>query len=87
MVEMEASPQEMANPQGMTVFAVENIGFLKIPCHFLLCIKYSRRHSHLWRIGRLSGVRSSGRHREGLCASGLRSPELSARVRQPNSST
>ena len=50
-------------------------------------MKSNRRHSYLCRIGRLSGVRYRGRHRESLCASGLRSPELSAQVRRANSCT
>ena len=49
MAEMEVSPQEeMANPQGMEVFAVErDPGFLKISCLFLLCVECIRRHSYL----------------------------------------
>ena len=80
IAEMEVSPQEeMAKPQGIKVFAVERpIGFLKISCIFLLCVECNRRHSHLCRIGRLFGVRYNGRPRERLCASGLRSPQLSA---------
>ena len=35
MAEMEVTPQEqMANPQGMKVFAVERHDFLKISCVF-----------------------------------------------------
>ena len=44
----------------------------------------NRRHSYLRRIGRLSGVRYSGRHRERLSASGFRSPKLGGQVRRPN---
>ena len=81
MAEMEVSPQgEMANPQGINVFAVERPGlpedFVYVPA---LCRVQSSPLSYLCRIGRLSGVRyNSGKHRERLCASGLRSPKLSA---------
>ena len=88
MAEMEVSPKEkMANSQGMEVLAVERPGFLKISCILLLCVECNRRHSYLCRIGRMSGIRYSGRPRERLCALGLRSPELSAQVRQANSCT
>ena len=89
MAEMEVSPQEeMANPQGMKVFAVEKLGLPEDLCLFLLCVECNhRRHSYLCRIGRLSGVRYSGRPRERLCASGLRFPEVSAQVRIANSCT
>ena len=89
MAEMEVSPQEeMANPRGMKVFAVERHGVPEDFVYFLLCVECNRRHSYLRRIGRLSGVRYySGRHRDSLCASGLRSPELSAQVRRANSCT
>ena len=61
------------------------MGFLKILCIFVLCVECNRRYSYFHRIGRLSGVRYSGRHRERLCASGLPSSELSAQVGRPNS--
>ena len=66
---------------------LRNMGFLKISRIFLLCVECSRRHSYLCRIDRLSGVRYSGRHRESLCASGLRSPELSPQVIRADSCT
>ena len=66
---------------------LRNKGFLKIAYLFLLCVECHRRHSYLCRIGRLSGVRYNGRHRESLCTSGLRSPEPSAQVRRVNSCT
>ena len=51
MAKMEVSPQEeMANPQGMKVFAVERLGFLKISYLFLLNVECNRRHSYLLRI-------------------------------------
>ena len=88
VAEMAVSPQgEMTNPQGMKVFAVERPGLPEDFVFFLLCAECNRRHSYLCRIGRMSGVRYSGRHRERLCASGLLSPELSAQVRLPNSYT
>ena len=59
--------------------------FLNILCLFVLCVECNRRHSYVGRIGRLSGVRYSGRHVERLCYSGLRFPELNAQVRRPNS--
>ena len=69
IAEMGVSPQEeMANPQGMKVFAVEDLGFLKILCLFLLCVECNRRHSYLLRICRSFGVRYSGRHRGRHCA-------------------
>ena len=75
MAEMEVSPQEkMANLQGMKDLPLRDMGFLKISCLFVLCVECNRRHSYLRRFGRLSGVRYSGRHRERLCASGLRPP-------------
>ena len=88
MAEMEVSPQEeMANPQEMTVFAVKRHGLPEVFVSFLACVECNRRHLYLCRIGRLSGVRYSGRQRESLCASGLRSPELNAQVRKANSCT
>ena len=58
MAEMEGSPQEeMANPQGMNVFAVERPGLPEDSCLFLLCMECNRRHSYLLRICRLFGVR------------------------------
>ena len=79
MTEMEVSPQEkITNPQGVKMFAVERHG---LPEGFVY-------------FPALCGVQSSplvfvpnrlivfGRHRESLCVSGLRSPELSAQVRQ-----
>ena len=69
MAEMEVSPQEeMANPQGMKVFAVvTDLGFLKISCIFLLCVECNRHHSYLLQIC-LFGVRYSGRHQGRHCA-------------------
>ena len=88
MAEIEVSPQgKMANPQGIKMFAVERHGLPEDFVFFRALCKYNRRHSYLRRIGRLSGVRYSGRHRERLCASGLCSPELSAQVRRSNSYT
>ena len=77
-------------PVGNEVFAVERHGlpedFVSFPA---LCGVCNRRHLYLCRIGRLSGgsLQGYGRHRESLCASGLRSPELSAQVRRANSCT
>ena len=70
MAEMEVSPQEeMANPQGMKVFAVERPGLPEDFVSFLLCVECSRRHSYLLRICRLFGVRYySGRHLGRHCA-------------------
>ena len=87
MAEMEASPQGgMANSQGMKVFAVERPGLPEDYVSFPALRGVELSPLVLCRIGRLSGVRcNSGRHRERLCAWGLRSPELSARVRQANS--
>ena len=90
MAKMEVSPQEeMTNPQVMKVYAVERP---EIPEDFVsfpaLCgVQPNRRHSYLCQIGRLSGVRYSGKSMERLCASGLRSPELSAQVELANSYT
>ena len=83
MAEIEVSPQEeMANPQRMKVFVAERHGLPEdFMSFFALCGVHNRRHSYLCRIGRLSGVRYRGRHRESLCASSLCSPELSAHVR------
>ena len=47
MAEMEVSPQEeMANPQGIKVSPLRDLGFLKISCLFLLCVECNRRHSY-----------------------------------------
>ena len=75
MVEIEVSPQEeMANSQGMKVFAVERpklpedfVSF-KEKTDFLICVECNRRHSYLLRICRSFGVRYSGRHRGRHCA-------------------
>ena len=86
MAEMELSPQEeMANPQGIKLFAVERHGLSEDFVSFRALYGLQSSPHVLRRVDRLSGVRYSGRHREGLCASGLRSPELSAQVRRPNS--
>ena len=84
--EGEISPQEeMANPQGMKLFAVRDMGFLKISCIILLCVECNhRRFSYFCRIDQSSGVRYSGRHKENLCASDLRSSELYAQVIRAN---
>ena len=58
MAEMDVSPQEeMANPQGMKVFAVERPGLPEVFVFFLLCVECNRRHSYLLRICRSFGVR------------------------------
>ena len=77
------------HPQGTKMFGVERHGLPEDFVSFCaLCVEFNRRHSYLRRIGRLSGVRYySGMHWERLCSSGLRSPELSAQVRPPNSCT
>ena len=79
MAEMEVIPQEkVVNPQGMKVFAVERYG---LPKDF---VSFRARVQSLpfvfvsnWPIG-WGPLHYSGRYRERLCASGLRSPELSA---------
>ena len=84
------SPQDdMAHPQGMKMLTAERHVLHEDFVYFrALCGVHNRCHSYLRRIGRLSGIRyNSGRHREIICASGLRSPELSTQVRQPNSYT
>ena len=70
MAEIEVSPQEeMANPQGMKVFAVEGPGFPEDFVSFpALCGVQSSSLVHLLRICRLFGVRYSGRHRGRHCA-------------------
>ena len=89
MAEMEVSPQEeMANPQRMKVFAVERHGLPEDFVYFsALCgvqssplVFVMNRHI-VW--GPLQVV-GTGRV---LCASGLRSPELSAQVRRVYSCT
>ena len=89
MAEMEVSLQEeVANPQGIKVFAVERHGLPENFVYFPALCGVQSRPSYLCRIGRLPGVRYySGKHRGSLCASGLRSPELSAQVRQANTCT
>ena len=71
MAEMEVSPQEeMANPQGMKVFAAERPGLPEDFVHFpALCgVQSSPLVPYLLRICRLFGVRYSGRHRGRHCA-------------------
>ena len=88
ITEIKVSPQEeMANPQSMEMFVVENMGFLEISCLFVLCVECNRHNLSVRRINRLPGVRYSGRHRERLGASGLGSPELSFQVRRSNACT
>ena len=73
----------MANSQGMKVFAVERPGLPEDIVFFPALRGVQSSPLVLCRIGRLSGVRySGGRHRERLYASGLRSLELSARVKR-----
>ena len=46
MAEIEVIPQEeMANPQGMKVFAVERPGLPEDFVSFLLCVECNRCHS------------------------------------------
>ena len=88
MAEIEVSPQEeRANPQGIKMFAVGRHGLPEDFVYFVLCVECNHRHLHFRQIGRLSGVRYSGRHRERLCASGLSSLELNVQVRRLNSCT
>ena len=69
MAEMEVSPQEeMANPQGMKVFAVERPGLPEDFVSFPVLCGGNRRHSYLLRICRSFGVRYSGRYRGRHCA-------------------
>ena len=68
MAEMEVSPEEeMANPEGMKVFAVERPGlsedFVSFPA-----LREVRSSPYLPRICLLFGVRYSGRHRGRHCA-------------------
>ena len=90
MAEMEVSSQEeMANLQAMKVFAVERLG---LPEDFVsfsaLCgvqsspLVFVPNRPIVW-----GPLHYSGRPRERLCASGLRSPEVSAQVRIANSCT
>ena len=71
MAEMEGSPQEeMANPQGMKVFAVERSGlpedFVSFPA---LCgVQSSPLVFIFLQICRLFGVRYSSSHRGRHCA-------------------
>ena len=88
MAEMEVSPQEeIANPQGMKVFAVERH---ELPEDFVSFPALGGVPSSplVFVPNRpVSGVHYSGRHWESLCASGLCSPELSTQVRPANSCT
>ena len=52
------------------------MALLKVWCIFVHCVVCNRRWLDLLRIERLFGVRHSGRHRERLCVSALRPPEL-----------
>ena len=76
----DSGPTIMCSPSADMVL-------LKVSCIFVHYVVCNRRRRDLLRIVRLSGARYSARHRERLCVSGLRSPELSAQVRRPNSST
>ena len=89
MAEIEVSPQEeVANPEGMKVFAVERYaGLPQDSCLLVLCVECNRRPTRICAESAdcLGSATYSGRYRERLCASGLRSLELSAQVRRPNS--
>ena len=88
VAEKEVSPQEeMANPLGMKVFAVERHGLPEDVVSFRALCGVQSSPLDLCRIGRLSRARYRGRHRESLCASGLRFPDLSAQIRRANSCT
>ena len=88
MAKMEVSLQEeMVNPQGMKGFAVEKHGLPEECVYFpAMCgvqsspLVFVPKRPLVW--GPLHG-----RHRESLCASGLRYPERSAQVRRVNSCT
>ena len=90
MAQKEVCPRdEIASPPGTNVLPIlTDMVLLKVLCLIVHCVVCNRRRRDLLRIVSLSEVRYSGRHRERLCVSGcLRSPELSAQSRQPNSST
>ena len=79
---MEVTPQdEMANPQGMKVFAVERH---RLPEDFV----YFRTMCGAQVLPLVFGpnracvIRYRGRYQEKLCVSDLRFPELSAQVRR-----
>ena len=72
----------MANPQRIKVFVVERHGLPEDSVSFPALCGVQSPPLNLCRIGLLSGVCYSDRHRESLCASGLRSPELIAQVRR-----
>ena len=89
MAEMDVSPQEeMANPQRMKVFAVERHGLPEEFAYFCaLCgvqsspLVFVINRQIIWGPLQVAGT---GRV---LCASGLRSPELTAQVRRVDSCT
>ena len=89
MAEMEVSPQdEMANPQVMKMFAVERHGLPECFVSFrALCgvqslsPVFGPNRPIVW------GPLQCSRHRERLCSSGSRFPELNAQVRRPNPCT
>ena len=69
MAEMEVSPQEeMANPQGMKVFAVERPGLSEDFVYFPTLCGVQSSSLVFDRICRLFGVRYSGRNRGRHCA-------------------
>ena len=84
------SQEEMANPQGMKLFAVERHG---LPEDFVYCPAMCGVQSSSplvfvpnWPIV-WGPLHNSGRHKENICASGLRSSELYAQVARANCCT
>ena len=79
---MQVRPQEeMANPQGMKMFAVERKGLSEDFVYFRALCGVQSPPLVFAPIVCLGMVRSRVRHRGRLCVSCLRSPELSAEVR------
>ena len=91
MTRKEVCPRdEVADPPGTTVLPIDRHGFAKgfASSFCTLCgaqsslVRFASNRAIVW-----GPPQCNGRHRKRLCVSGLRSPELSAQVKGPNSST
>ena len=90
MAQKEVCPRdEIADPPDTAVLPIDRHGFAEGFVSFrTLCsvqsslVRFAPNVAIAW-----GPPPQSGRHRKRLCVSALRSPELSAQVRRPNSST
>ena len=92
MAQKEVCPRdEIADPPGTAMLPIDKHGFagglvsFRTLCGVQSAIVSGEICSESCDC--LGSATHSGRHRKRLCVSALRSPELSAQVRRPNSST